>query len=204
MKDFVEFNGRKFYKMSNGYYMSSRTPIERLHIAIWKAAHGEIPEDYEIHHVDFNPSNNALENLQCLTRTEHRRFHMECRKANKQTFTCKYCGKEFEGIANIKNYFCSDNCRTMWRYYSGVDNEIRSCVVCGKNFMVNRYSTTCTCSENCRAKSRRKLTDEDVHWLLANYKQGDPEFGTAAMASKLGVSKSLIRKIILRKSYKDI
>ena len=71
-KDYVEFNGNKFYKMSNGYYKGNSG---WLHIAVWKSAYGEIPDGYEIHHIDFDPSNNGLENLQCLLRAEHKKIH---------------------------------------------------------------------------------------------------------------------------------
>ena len=53
----------------------------RKHIRIWEAAHGKVPKDsegrsYEIHHIDGNPNNNALENLACLSIDEHYNIHL--------------------------------------------------------------------------------------------------------------------------------
>ena len=35
----------------------------RLHREVWREAHGDIPEGYEVHHIDANRANNQLENL---------------------------------------------------------------------------------------------------------------------------------------------
>lgn len=44
---------------------------------IWEEAFGEIPESYEIHHIDGDRSNNAIENLLCVSVEEHYRIHLE-------------------------------------------------------------------------------------------------------------------------------
>ncbi len=36
---------------------------------------GFIPDGFVIHHIDMNPSNNDIENLQCLSHHEHRLIH---------------------------------------------------------------------------------------------------------------------------------
>lgn len=43
---------------------------------IWMAYHMRpIPKGYDIHHIDFDWTNNAIENLQLLTAEEHRKIH---------------------------------------------------------------------------------------------------------------------------------
>ena len=42
------------------------------HRWIWTQVNGEIPKGYDVDHIDFNPSNNKIENLQILTRKQHR------------------------------------------------------------------------------------------------------------------------------------
>lgn len=44
-----------------------------VHMAMWQTFKGEIPAKHEIDHIDRNPSNNKLENLQCLTVSENRK-----------------------------------------------------------------------------------------------------------------------------------
>ena len=63
------------YKIE-GYYFSSIGGF--YHRYIWEKEYGEIPEGYDIHHVDYlinGKSNNSLENLQCLTKSEHASLH---------------------------------------------------------------------------------------------------------------------------------
>lgn len=47
-----------------------------VHKVVWESFNGTIPKGYEINHIDGNPSNNALFNLQLVTHKEN------CQKAN--------------------------------------------------------------------------------------------------------------------------
>jgi hypothetical protein len=42
---------------------------------IWEKANGPIPDDYEIHHIDGNRSNNNLSNLMLVSIEEHLEIH---------------------------------------------------------------------------------------------------------------------------------
>lgn len=53
---------------------------KREHRVFWEETYGPIPEGHVIHHIDGNPSNNALDNLACLTNAEHVRLHSEQRR----------------------------------------------------------------------------------------------------------------------------
>lgn len=72
--------------------------------------------------------------------------------------TCEECGTVFMGLVGKpeRNRFCSNKCKTRWRYKSGVDNEERNCRVCGTGFMINKYWTTMTCSRSCGRKLQEK------------------------------------------------
>lgn len=72
--------------------------------------------------------------------------------------TCEECGTVFLGLVGKpeRNRFCSNKCKTKWRYKSGVDNEERTCQVCGKAFMINKYWTTKTCSRSCGRQLQEK------------------------------------------------
>ena len=47
------------------------------HRLIWEAHNGSIPRGHVIHHVDFDASNNAIENLSCMSKAEHDALHAE-------------------------------------------------------------------------------------------------------------------------------
>ena len=64
-------------KDKDGYVkfaVSNKTGTKQwlAHRYIWTKAHGDIPNGYDVDHIDFNPSNNKLENLQLVTRQQHR------------------------------------------------------------------------------------------------------------------------------------
>ena len=81
----IEFNGRVYKRYPNGkhpnyYYWKfghGNKQSEMLHHAVYKFYHGEIPNGKIIHHIDHNPLNNSIENLEAVSRSEHNRLHPE-------------------------------------------------------------------------------------------------------------------------------
>lgn len=70
---------------------------------------------------------------------------------------CEHCGTAFETRALHGNErFCSNACKTRYRFLSGVDNEQRTCPVCDKTFTVNRYVKKRYCSNQCVWVARRR------------------------------------------------
>jgi hypothetical protein len=54
-----------------------------IHRACWEAYNRPIPEGYVVHHVDGNQRNNNIENLECLSETEHKSLEMKKRRRRK-------------------------------------------------------------------------------------------------------------------------
>jgi hypothetical protein len=78
-KAYVIYNGVKWYQHKNRYFFCRNT-IKGiyntcLHRQIWYDHHGEIPKKYQIHHIDRNPANNDISNLEMLHYTEHLAGH---------------------------------------------------------------------------------------------------------------------------------
>lgn len=70
--------------------------------------------------------------------------------------SCEQCGRSFSSITRRDNdRFCSNACKTRFRYASGVDDEQRSCAFCAATFTVNRYSPIKCCSRACSQRLRR-------------------------------------------------
>ena len=55
-----------------------------VHRLVWVAFNGVIPQGYQIDHIDNNPQNNRLQNLQLLTRSEN------CKKIHKDNPQLRY------------------------------------------------------------------------------------------------------------------
>jgi hypothetical protein len=49
--------------------------LKCVHQYIWIVVNGNIPEGYDIHHIDHNPSNNSIYNLELKKRKEHLSEH---------------------------------------------------------------------------------------------------------------------------------
>lgn len=56
-----------------GVTINSKTKL--IHRIIWECVNGEIPEGYDIHHIDGNPMNNSIYNLQMIDAFEHNSMH---------------------------------------------------------------------------------------------------------------------------------
>jgi hypothetical protein len=67
------------------------------HRWIWTHFNGPIPKGYEVDHINFNPSDNRIENLQLLTRYEHRQ-----RRSKKGTIIQRASGL-FQALINNKH-----------------------------------------------------------------------------------------------------
>lgn len=143
------FNGFMFKKNHSGHYSLNA----QIHRSVWTYYYGEIPDNCHIHHIDMNCANNSVENLQCLTNSEHMRLHHQngIHGVVKQ-FICAQCGKTFEStVANSR--FCSRACSTI--FYHGKETVEKVCSLCGKKFSTRRQNQE-FCSKQCSAKNQFK------------------------------------------------
>ena len=58
----------------SGYYQNS-TIHKSLHRFVWEENNGVIPKGYEIHHIDFDKSNNHISNLMLVDKKTHLEIH---------------------------------------------------------------------------------------------------------------------------------
>lgn len=76
--------------------------------------------DEETHHIDEDPTNDSIDNLEVLKRAEHRQLHANGRTIVKSK--CSHCGKELEReLRHIRkgqiNIFCSRRCNGKHNQY---------------------------------------------------------------------------------------
>lgn len=79
------YDGIHWCQNKKGYWRNNKYGLQ--HIYIWQQAHQatiDTPDDV-IHHLDENSSNNAIENLQLMTREDHTRLHSTGKKHSEGT-----------------------------------------------------------------------------------------------------------------------
>lgn len=77
-----EFNGVRFYRKPHGYYKSDNSAGNLyMHRHVWEFYNGPIPAGYHVHHKDHDRSNNTIDNLELLHKSEHATMHGKHRAA---------------------------------------------------------------------------------------------------------------------------
>lgn len=104
---------QKQYKETKSGYLRFKKDDEgklRLeHCLVWEKHYGKIPPRMQMHHKDFNKTNNDISNLQLVTPLEHKRLHSGCRFVNGEwEKPCKACG-EYK-ICNEGHWYFSRGC----------------------------------------------------------------------------------------------
>lgn len=124
---YFTFRGFRFYRTRTGHYQDRTGNL--LHHAVWVETHGPIPGGKILHHIDGDPANNRLDNLEAVTRAEHLEHHAPAVKgdprfveagkraaatlwANREPreVVCAHCGGTYYSTG-MRARFCSDNCR---------------------------------------------------------------------------------------------
>lgn len=70
---YQEFNGLKFTLRNNGYFGLTTNDRILMHRYVWEFYNGKIPKGYDIHHLNNQKHDNRIDNLECLSKSEHTR-----------------------------------------------------------------------------------------------------------------------------------
>ena len=68
---FVLFNLNRYTLRNTGYYGRTNKNRDLLHRDVWEFYKGTIPNGFDIHHINGNKEDNRIENLECLSKSEH-------------------------------------------------------------------------------------------------------------------------------------
>lgn len=97
----IEYDGIEWNKDSSDRYHGNRCSLHRY---IWENfMETGVPDGCVIHHLDQNPLNNTIENLVCVTHSEHSRWHASHRSAeHRKKLSEANKGKEFSAETRKK------------------------------------------------------------------------------------------------------
>lgn len=168
MKKYQEFDGIRFTRVeATGYYRHNGLR-KYMHRYVWEYYNGKIPSGYEIHHIDFDRSNNDISNLQLLTREEHRKIHAELLTEQQR----EWRRENLERTARPKaiEWHKSEEGK---KWHTELIKQQREngrfkhkliCTNCGKEFIgeLNKKGGNSFCSNACKSSYRRKNRLDDI------------------------------------------
>lgn len=115
--------GLRFTPMDTGYWRCTTGDRDLMHRVVWRMHHGQIPDEWDIHHIDGDRANNSIENLECLPKSQHGAVHNESHPTPEKH--CVNCGKQLKrkrypsgrleppsGL--VKRKFCDPKCHGDW------------------------------------------------------------------------------------------
>lgn len=166
------WNGKKYSRWPTARQRSDRVYFQRsikggveyLHRAVWEHHNGPIPSGHHIHHVDGDPGNNSIENLECVTPDQH---------AARHPLSAKRLAWQSEHLARIrpltKAWHASpegidEHRRVGAMAYAQFQPEPKRCAHCAERFTPRKIGNAdLFCGNKCRAAARRAsgVDDED-------------------------------------------
>lgn len=156
-----KFNGVSYYKC--GAYFQRRGV--RLHRVVWEYHNGKIPDGYDVHHKDKDRTNNDIDNLELLVRSEHQRMHMlqPDRIAQSRIDIKSAIAKAPEWHrSNEGKEWHSKHAKESWKDRKEITYV---CSFCGNEFKTRHIypkGMNHFCHNNCKSAFRRKLIREGV------------------------------------------
>ena len=147
----------------SGYYQNS-TIHKSLHRFVWEENNGVIPKGYEIHHIDFNKSNNHISNLIMLSKKEHLEIHSKSLTDEQRQFRRNNMNNVVRPKA-IEWHKSKEGLEWHKKHYQECLKESKPkmkkiCVFCGSEFI--GYSNSSYCSNKCKSAQRRKSGKDKI------------------------------------------
>ena len=147
----------------SGYYQNS-TIHKSLHRFVWEENNGVIPKGYEIHHIDFNKSNNNISNLIMLSKKEHLEIHSKSLTDEQRQFRRNNMNNVVRPKA-IEWHKSKEGLEWHKKHYQECLKESKPkmkkiCIFCGSEFI--GYSNSNYCSNKCKSAQRRKSGKDKI------------------------------------------
>lgn len=194
---FIECDGIRFYEDQRGYWIGHvEGKRKRLHTYVWEKHNREIPKGYHIHHIDFDTSNNEIDNLVMLKEGEHLSLHgqTEKNKSLARKNVVKYAvpaAREWHGNGKGKEWHREHYEKSLGLLHQ--QRVTRVCQVCGVEFETDACKpNTKYCSNSCKSMARRKSGVDNVQRIC---KACGAEFTTSKYSKAQTCSKKCTMRV---------
>lgn len=141
----------------------SKGKCEYLHRRVWEDHNGPIPEGFHIHHRDDDPGNNAPENLEAVSVSDHLKRHPPSPEQR------AWQEQHLAQIRHLtKGWHSSEAGRAVHKRvgalaYAGFKGSEKACSHCGSAFTCRKIGNTDKfCSNACKSAWRRDRGIDDV------------------------------------------
>ena len=130
-----------------------------MHRYVYEYYNGEIPKNYDIHHIDENKDNNDISNLQLMQSNEHKKYHGN----NLTDIQKQNLRKNLKENARPKaTEWHKSKKGSEWhkKHYEEMKDKFHVekeyvCKECGTKYKSTNVNTL-FCSSKCKSKNRRK------------------------------------------------
>lgn len=155
-----------------------------LHRFVWECFNGPIPDGYEIHHVDTNPSNNEIDNLECLSPPDHRALSRGYTSHRRKEHLKRIRPLAAAAMARPEvREAMAERHRAWWRERGYVTF---TCESCAGEFASRSARPPKFCSNDCKSRARRASGVDQVERSCLNC-------GDVFMADKYSRTKNCSR-----------
>ena len=147
------------------YFRSSGKRI--LHRDVWSDQYGPIPKGYHIHHIDGDTTNNHISNLECLSRSQHRKHHMslpgEMERLRHLAAQGRIAAREWHKTDEAHSWHVAQG-KSNWDKIARVS---LTCRQCGTPYEAYNMGRNMFCSRECRAAYRQAQGIDQIERLCA-------------------------------------
>lgn len=165
----AEFNGNHYVRDDKtGYYLchDGYGAGHRLHRDVWEFYNGKIPKGYDIHHKDHDKSNNDIDNLELLSKTDHLKKHGE--ELTDEERERRRKNLISNAVPAAVGWHKSEEGKE-WhnKHYEEMKDNLYQkstfiCEHCGKEFEAIKNRKNKFCSNACKSAYRRKIGADNV------------------------------------------
>ena len=163
---YAYYDGHKFRKdIRSGYYLSTAKidgNRKRLHVYVWEKFNGPVPQGYNIHHFDENKNDNQIDNLMCMTKSEHHTWHAKHDRAKMIDKWRKNLDKA--RIEASKWHKTPEGREVMSESHKGISPKkryVKKCKNCGKSYRA-AFNRSKFCSPKCQTAYRVKSGKDNI------------------------------------------